>query len=508
MSKRFSRAEVARHDSETDCWVIIDDSVYDLTSFAKFHPGGRRVILAVAGQDVSEQFHALHNSVRLLHKYNPRLRIGKLVDSDNYSGKGKKQQSSVAVVGEEEKSEFGAMVPFGDPYWYQGYRSPYYNESHARFRAKVRAFVDKELMPHVHTWDEQGTYPPDLHERAYKAGIYGAIWPREFGGTPPEQFDAFHDLILVDELSRCAAGGVLWACFFSFGIALPPVLSVGSDFLKSKVARDVITGKKIMSLAVTEPYAGSDVAGLKTTAVRQGDHYIVNGAKKFITSGTKAQYFTTAVRTGGAGTRGISLLLIDRDLPGVTIRRQKTQGWWISGTAYITLEDVKVPVTHLIGEENQGWKAIMFNFNHERFVLAAMSNRYARVCMEEAIAYARKRKTFGKRLADHQAIRHKVAEMARRVEATHALLEQIAYQMKCNLPQPRQSAIIALAKVQATKTMEFCAREASQIFGGNCYVRGGIGEKVERLYREVRVNAIGGGSEEILLDLAMKMSKL
>jgi len=236
----------------------------------------------------------------------------------------------------------------------------------------------------------------------------------------------------------------------------------------------------------------------------------VNGEKKFITSGTKARYFTTAVRTGGSGMQGVSLLLIERGMEGVTVRRQKTQGWWTSGTAYIILEDVKVPVKNLIGKENDGFKPIMHNFNHERFVFAAMSNRYARVCIEESIKYARNRTTFGKRLIDHQVIRHKVAEMARRVESTHALLEQVAYQMN-RLKQTDESALggpIALLKVQATKTMDFCAREASQILGGASYIRGGIGEKVERLYREVRVNAIAGGSEEVLLDLAMRQAKL
>jgi len=265
-----------------------------------------------------------------------------------------------------------------------------------------------------------------------------------------------------------------------------------------------------MSLAVTEPYAGSDVASIRTTAKREGNFYIVNGEKKFITSGTKARYFTTAVRTGGSGMQGVSLILIERNMPGVTIRRQKTQGWWASGTAYISLEDVKVPVENLIGKENDGFKPIMHNFNHERFVFAAQSNRYARVCLEESIKYGRLRRTFGKRLIDHQVIRHKIAEMARRVESTHALLEQTAYQMN-NLKGDDQSLVggpIALLKVQATKTMEYCAREASQIFGGASYIRGGVGERVERLYREVRVNAIAGGSEEVLLDLAMRQAKL
>jgi len=370
-------------------------------------------------------------------------------------------------------------------------------------------------MPYCHEWDESGTYPPELHEKAYKAGIYGAMWPKEYGGTPPEGCDAFHDLILIDELSRCAAGGILWAVFFSFGIALPPVLSVGSQYLKDKVARDVITGKAIMSLAVTEPYAGSDVASLRTTAVfhkgenpnGDDDYFIVNGEKKFITSGVKASYYTTAVRTGGEGMGGISLLLIEKNMPGVTVRRQKTQGWWISNTAYLSFNNVKVPAKNLIGKLNKGWTAIMHNFNHERFLLAAMANRYARVCLEESIKYARLRRTFGKRLIDHQVIQHKIVNMAARVELVHSYLEHIAYQM--NHGKTNQiGGQIALCKVQATQTMEFCAREASQIFGGASFIRGGVGEKVERLYREVRVNAIGGGSEEVLLNLAAKQSKL
>jgi len=401
---------------------------------------------------------------------------------------------------------FGEQVPFGDPYWYQGCESPYYKPTHHKFRELVRAFVEKEIMPFCHDWDEAGTYPPELHKKAYDAGVLAAMWPKEFGGTPPEDVDAFHDLILVDELSRCGAGGVLWAVFLSFGIALPPILNVGSQYLKDKVARDIITGKKIMALAVSEPYAGSDVSGLRTTAVREGDHYIVNGEKKFITSGMKADYYTVAVRTGGEGMGGVSLLLIERDTPGVTPRRMKTQGWWISNTAYITFENVKVPVKNLIGKENDGFKSIMYNFNHERFVLAATSNRYARVCLEDAWKYAKVRVAFGKPLIEQPVIRQKLAEMARQVESTHALLEQIAFQMKSKVPDMRLGGIIALTKVQATKTFEFCAREASQILGGNSCIRGGKGERIERLYREVRTNAIGGGSEEILLDLAIRQS--
>jgi alkylation response protein AidB-like acyl-CoA dehydrogenase len=397
---------------------------------------------------------------------------------------------------------------FVEPQAFAGFESPFYTESHHKFRAKVRDFVDKELMPYVHDWDEKGDYPRELHKKAYDAGILAAMWPKEFGGTPPEGCDAFHDLILVDELSRCGAGGILWSVFFAFGISLPPVLAAGSEEMKQKICRDVITGKKLMALAVSEPYAGSDVAGLRTAARREGDYYIVNGEKKFITSGMKADYYTVAVRTGGEGMSGISLLLIDSKAPGVTSRRMKTQGWWISNTAYITFEDVKVHVSSLIGEENDGFKHVMVNFNHERFVFAAMSNRYARVCLEDAIKYAKVRKTFGKSLLEHQIIRQKIAEMARQVEATHALIESVAYQMKMGVPDKKLSGLIALTKVQATKTMDFCAREASQVLGGASCIRGGKGERVERLYREVRQNAIAGGSEEILLELAVRQAKL
>jgi acyl-CoA dehydrogenase len=215
----------------------------------------------------------------------------------------------------------------------------------------VRAFVDTQLIPFVDEWDERGDFPKDLPARAAAAGVYAPMWPRALGGTPPAAVDgfapdAFHDLIFHDELARCASGGLL-AAFMSFGIALPPLLAVGSDYLKAKVARRVITGKTLMALAITEPNAGSDVAAITTTATRvsgpcdwrSGDdtpgigggdeaHWLVNGAKKFITSGTKSQFFTVAVRTcGGSGHRGITLLLLERGMPGLTTRRMKTQGW-------------------------------------------------------------------------------------------------------------------------------------------------------------------------------------
>jgi acyl-CoA dehydrogenase len=240
------------------------------------------------------------------------------------------------------------------------------------------------------------------------------------------------------------------------------------------------------------------VAQLKTRAVREGDHYVVNGSKMFITGGMRADWFTTAVRTGGPGMAGISLLLIDAASPGISRTNLRKQGWWASDTAEIGFQDVRVPVDNLIGGENQGFIGIMLNFNGERLGMAAGATAYARVCLEEAVIWARERQTFGKRLADHQVIRHKIAEMVRQINATQAYLEICAWRVQ-NGETP--AADLALLKVQATLTMEYCAREAMQILGGTGYMRGG---RVERIYREVRVNAIGGGSEEIMRDLAAR----
>lgn len=299
----------------------------------------------------------------------------------------------------------------------------------------------------------------------------------------------------------------------SYSSCLTPVLRFGSDYLKNKVAPDCLAGKKIICLAVTEPTGGSDVASLRTRAEKtpDGKFYIVNGEKKFITNGVFADYFTVAVRTGppGSGMGGISFLLLEKTMPGIKTRRMDMQGVWASGTTYITFEDVRVPVENLIGEENHGFKYIMLNFNTERIGAIIHANCQSRVCYEEAFKYAHKRKTFGKRLIDHPVIRLKLANMARQIEATESWLESVAFQLSTMdhfESLTRLAGPISLLKVQSTQTLEFCAREASQIFGGAAYTRGSQAAKVERIYRDVRAYAIGGGSEEILLDLGARLA--
>jgi len=510
MTKLYTNEEVAQHNTESSMWIIVHDKVYDVTNFLNEHPGGKKVLIKVAGTDASKQFDNFHNK-SVLEKYSPQLYIGDI---------GSSAQEDDAVHGSDE-GPFGDMVPFGDPYWYQDFYSPYYNDSHRRLRAIVRKFTDTEIMPYCFEWDEAKKVPKELFAKFAQVGLLpsvcGAPWPKDYtdiapaAGIAPEDFDGFHELIVCDEVGRCGSGGLLWGLMGGLGIGLPPVLKFAPEELKQRIAPDCLAGRKFICLAITEPYAGSDVASIKTEAklTDDGKHYIVNGEKKWITNGVFADYFTTAVRTGGPGMGGVSLLLIERTMPGVKTRQMQCTGVWSSGTAYITFEDVKVPKENLVGKENGGFKCIMHNFNHERMGLAMQASRFARVCFEEALKYAHKRRTFGKRLIDHPVIRNKLAHMARQIEATHSLMEILIYQtnrMHGTEAANRLGGPIALLKAQATQTFEYCAREAAQIFGGLSYSRGGQGEKVERLYREVRAYAIPGGSEEIMLDLGIRQS--
>lgn len=413
-------------------------------------------------------------------------------------------------TGNKKANLFGSDVPFAEPGWYRGVPSPFYNESHVALRNRVRQFVDTELMPYVDEWEEAVTQKGQevdmlaLAKKAVAAGIFAPQVSEKYGGTPLPggvEFDPFHDLIWIDELSRVGASGLI-AGITMWTMSLPPILKYASEEIKEKVAKPVLRGEKVLSLCITEPYAGSDVSNLQTTATKtpDGKYYMVSGQKKWITMGAFASFFTVAVRTGGQGGAGVSILLVERDMPGVSVRRMKLQGNWAAGTAIVTFDDVKVPVENLIGEEGKGFKMLLNNLQHERLVIGVQAIRQSRLCIEDSIQFARQRKTFGKRLIDHQVIRHKIAEMARLTEATWAMAENLAYQMKAHVDEADLAGPMALFKVMCSKSFELCAREASQILGGASYTREGKGARVERLYREVRSYAIPGGSEEILMD--------
>lgn len=373
-------------------------------------------------------------------------------------------------------------------------RSPFYNETHDAVAASVRRFVEREVAPNIDRWEGEGELPRSLHVAAAQAGILGLGYPEEFGGFS-DGFDIFHGLTQTEELCRVGAGG-LSASLMTHSIGLPPILATGSAELKNRIAPGVLAGTTLIALGITEPSGGSDVANLKTRAIAKGDHYVVNGSKTFITTGMRADYLTTAVRTGGAGAGGVSLLLIPMDARGVSRTRLDKMGWRCSDTATIHLEDVVVPKDNLIGAENAGFLGIMRNFNHERLGMAMGCCGFARVCLDEAVDWAQQRETFGKALVKHQSIRIKLADMARQIDATQAWVDLCAWQVQNSCDQP---ADFALLKVQATQMLERVARDAAQVLGGASYI---TGSKIERIYREVRVNAIGGGSEEIMLDLA------
>ncbi|TPX32506.1 hypothetical protein SmJEL517_g04380 [Synchytrium microbalum] len=506
VTTKYSIAEVAKHNNEDDCWIIINDKVYDVTDFLDGHPGGKRILMSVAGKDATTAFANFHKVAAVMASYGNKLQIGEL---DGAHKEAPKPKSDL----------FGELIPYGDPNWYQGWKSPYYNESHKVLRAFIREIVDRELLPFGEEWEAAGSIPKSVYkswgERGLLACFSGAPWPKDAPYEPPcgiprEKWDTFHWLVVSDELSRCSnsAGSVLTLCP---SIALPAVMNFGTAAQKKQLVPSALRGEITVALAISEPYAGSDVANILTTAVKTADgkHYIVNGEKKWITNGTWADWFVTAVRTGkpGSAAAGMSVILIQRGAPGFKIRSVPTQAGTGSGTSYLTFENVKVPVENLMGEENKGFKILMFNFNKERLGICMGTPRSARMCYEEAMRYANKRKTFGQYLIEHGVIRNKFGHMARMIEATQSWLELVCYQwdkMDKSDADLKLGGAIALLKAQCSVTYELCAREASQIMGGIAYTKGGQGGIVERLYRGVRGAAIPGGSEEIMLDFGIR----
>ena len=377
----------------------------------------------------------------------------------------------------------------------------YYGPEHLALRDTLRRFVAREISPHVDAWDEAGGFPRELYARAADVGLLGLGFPEEYGGIAG--VDYFHRLIASLELAQCGSGGVV-ASLMSHTIGSPPVVALGSAELRQRVLPEVLAGRRIAALAITEPSGGSDVAALRTSAVRDGEHYVLNGEKTFITSGMRADYLTVAVRTDPAarGARGLSLLLVEGDTPGLTRTPLRKMGWWASDTAHLRFDDCRVPVANLIGSEGTGFLAVMLNFNVERFALAAGAVGFAWACYQEALAWARQRQTFGKRLADHQVVRHRLVDMLASIETARAMLEETAWRLDHS--PPGDAAVVAsicMLKNVATRTMQFCADAAVQTLGGMGYMRG---TRSERVYREVKVNMIGGGTEEIMKDLAAR----
>ena len=371
---------------------------------------------------------------------------------------------------------------------------------HEAFRDGVRRFVDREITPHIAAWDEAETFPRSLYRRAAELGLLGLGYPEAYGGTPA---DGWFRLIATEEIARAGSGGLM-ASLFSHNIGLPPIVAHASEALKQRVIPGVLAGEKIAALAITEPSGGSDVARLHCKARREGNEWVIDGEKTFITSGLRADWITLAVRTGMPGAAGISLIAVPGDTPGLTRTPLAKMGWWCSDTAQLHFDNCRVPADHLIGAENAGFRMIMENFNSERLLMSAGACAFAQVCYDEALEWARQRQTFGSKLVEHQVVRHKLMDMRMRIASTHAWLHTLVERQEAgDASQPDWVADLCLLKNHATQTMQFCADAAVQILGGMGFMRG---TKSERIYREVKVMMIGGGAEEIMKELAARQS--
>ncbi|HEH8417170.1 acyl-CoA dehydrogenase family protein [Pseudomonas aeruginosa] len=376
----------------------------------------------------------------------------------------------------------------------------YFDESHQLIRDSVRRFVEREVLPYIDEWEEAEEFPRELYLKAGAAGILGIGYPEAYGGSC--EGDLFAKVAASEELMRCGSGGLV-AGLGSLDIGLPPVVKWARPEVRERVVPAVLRGEKIMALAVTEPSGGSDVANLKTRAVRDGDHYRVSGSKTFITSGVRADYYTVAVRTGGEGFAGISLLLVEKGAAGFSVgRKLKKMGWWASDTAELFFDDCRVPAENLIGVENAGFACIMANFQSERLALAVMANMTAQLALEESLRWAREREAFGKPIGKFQVLRHRLAEMATQLEVSREFTYRQAAKMAAGKSVIKE---ISMAKNFATDVADRLTYDAVQVLGGMGYMRESL---VERLYRDNRILSIGGGSREIMNEIIGKQMGL
>ena len=375
----------------------------------------------------------------------------------------------------------------------------YYTAEHRAFASSIKRFVEKEISPYVNEWDEAETFPRELYQKAASVGLLGLGFDAEHGGIPDA--DAFYVMLAAIEMAKAASGGVHISLMIH-SIGTPPIHHFAQPGIRDQVMPQIIAGEKISALAITEPSGGSDVAAIKTKAVREGDYYILNGEKTFITSGMRADWITVAVRTGEEkGASGLSLILVPGDSAGLRRSRLHKMGWQCSDTAQLFFDGVRVPASHLVGAEGQGFRAIMHNFNGERLGIACGALGFAQACYDEALAWAQQRKTFGVTLNQHQVIRHKLVD----IRSTEAWLNAVAARADGGDTGADWVGEVCVLKNHATQTMQFCADTAVQILGGMGFMRGTVSE---RIYREVKVLTIGGGTEEIMKELAARQWRI
>lgn len=365
-------------------------------------------------------------------------------------------------------------------------------------RETVANFAVKEILPYQNEWEKIGELPRSLHEKAAAVGLLGLTFPEEIGGGGGSSIDS---VIMAEELHYQGISGGVFSSLFTLGIAVPHLAAAGNAAQIEKWVRPTIDGKMIGSLAITEPGGGSDVAHLTTTARRDGDYYIVNGAKTFITSGVRADFVVTAVRTGGPGAEGVSLLVVEKGTEGFTVSRKLDKmGWRASDTAELSYVDVKVPVENLVGVENTGFFQIASGFVSERIGLAVQAYGHAQRCLDLTVEWCRMRETFGKPLIARQSVQDTLTEMDRKIEIARNYVHTLAERHEEG--NPNLIAEVCYAKNTAVENGEWVVNKAVQLFGGLGYM---TESEVERHYRDIRILGIGGGTTEILTGLAAKL---
>jgi acyl-CoA dehydrogenase len=374
---------------------------------------------------------------------------------------------------------------------------PFRTPERQALRETTRRFVEKDVSPHLDEWERAGELPRDLHRKAGDLGLLGVAFPESAGGGGGDLVDA---TTVAEEIHYAGGSGGLVASLFTSGIALPHIVSAGDPAQIERWVRPTLAGEMIGSLAVTEPDGGSDVANLRTTARRDGDHYIVNGAKTFITSGCRADFVTTVVRTGDPGAHGLSLLVVEKGTPGFTVTRKLDKmGWHCSDTAELSYVDARVPVSNLVGEEGAGFAQVATHFVTERLALAVQGYATAQRALDLTVEWCGLRQTFGRPLISRQVVQHKLTEMTRRVDVARTYARSVAVRFLAGEPVVAEACF---AKNTAVETAEWVVNEAVQLHGGLGYMRE---SEVERHYRDVRILGIGGGTNEILTGLAAKV---
>jgi len=503
----FSRDEVAKQKE----WIIIDSKVYDIAKFRDGHPGGSQVFDEYAGQDATEVFYSLHKHEIITGKFGPRLMVGSI----------KGETSKIAAA---NKWSDLSTVPFGEtPHFQRGFKpTPYYNETHESFKLGCRAVIERELREVSELGENSGKMPShDIWKMMGREGLLasrigvacmnqlpaGITLP---GGLAPNQFDYFHELIAHEEIARLATPGYNDGLGAGFWIGLPPVIKFASPMVRDHITPQVLLGNKRICLSITEPYTGSDVAGIKTTATKSedGTHYIIKGVKKWITNGEFADYFVTAVRTGGKGMKGISMIVVERtdDLSTKHITAAYSKS---AGTSLVMYESVEVPVENLLGEENKGFSIIMANFNHERWIILLTVQQYSRNCLLDSVKWLNQRQAFNKSLTQQPVLRYKLGQAAAAVESCHAWLEQVTYQMNSMSYEEQNLKLggtIALLKYETTRCATLVCDNCVQLLGGRGVTRHGMGKTIQRFNNAYKIFSVYGGSEEIMADLGVRQA--